>query len=148
MKVIFLKDVARVGQRGQAKEVNDGYALNFLIPQGLAEQATPAKLAAWQERQKVEQQNAAVREAQWAQALAKLKGAKVTVSAKGNEKGHLFTKLPVSSIAEVIKKEYGIDLPKDAITVKQQIKDFGESPAEVHLGNKSVAITVGVVRQG
>lgn len=146
MKVIFLKDVARVGQRGQAKEVNDGYALNFLIPQGLAEQATATKLAAWDERQKIEAKQTAEREAQWAQMLAKLKGTKVTVSAKGNEKGHLFTKLPVSSIVEMIKKEHGIDLSKDAITVKGQIKDFGESPAEVRLGNKSVAITVEVVK--
>ncbi len=146
MKVIFLKDVARVGQRGQAKEVNDGYALNFLIPQGLAEQATPAKLAAWDERQKTEAKQNADREAQWAQMLAKLKGAKVTVRAKGNEKGHLFTKLPVSSITEAIKKEHGIDLPKDAIIVKNQIKDFGESPAEVRLSNKSVAIIVEVVK--
>jgi len=146
MKVIFLKDVARVGQRGQAKEVNDGYALNFLIPQGLAEQATVAKLAAWDERQKVEAKQVAEREAEWAQMLAKLKGAKVTVRAKGNEKGHLFTKLPVSSIAEMIKKEHGIDLPKDAIIVKTQIKDFGESPAEVRLGHKSVVIVVEVVK--
>lgn len=146
MKVIFLKDVARVGQRGQAKEVNDGYALNFLIPQGLAEQATAAKLAAWDERQKTEAKQTAEREAEWTQTLAKLKGAKVTVSAKGNEKGHLFTKLPISLIADAIKREHGIDLPKDAITVKQQIKDFGESPAEVRLGHKSIVITVEVVK--
>ncbi|MBI5003706.1 50S ribosomal protein L9 [Candidatus Kaiserbacteria bacterium] len=146
MKVIFIKDVARVGQRGQAKEVNDGYALNFLIPQGLAEQATPAKIAAWDERQKVEAKQVAEREAGWAQALAKLKGAKVTVSAKGNEKGHLFTKLPVSSIADAIKKEHSIDLPKDAITMKTQIKDFGEFSAEIKLGQKTVAIIVEVVK--
>lgn len=146
MKVIFLKDVARVGQRGQAKDIADGYALNFLIPQALAEQATPAKLAAWQERQKTEAKQSAAREAEWAQMLAKLKGAKIMVSAKGNEKGHLFTKLPISSIAEVIKKEYGIDLSKDAIMLKTQIKDFGESPAEIKLGQKTVAITVEVVK--
>ena len=46
MKVIFLKDVGGVGQRGSIKEVSDGYAMNFLIAQGLAVQATPEKVAA------------------------------------------------------------------------------------------------------
>ena len=46
MKIIFLKDVKGVGQRDALKDVSDGYALNFLIPQGLAVQATPDKIAA------------------------------------------------------------------------------------------------------
>lgn len=146
MKVIFLKDVKKTGQRGQVKEIADGYALNFLIPQGLAEQATPAKLAAWEARQKVEQQQTAVREAQWSQALAHLKDTKITVSAKGNEKGHLYTQLPVTAIIDALKAEYKINLPKDAIALKQQIKEFGEYSVDIHLGAKSTTITVVVVK--
>jgi len=145
MKVIFLKDVARVGQRGAVKEVADGYAMNALIPKGLAEQATPAKLAAWEERQKIEAKENAAREDQWAHIIAKLKGAKITVKAKGNEKGHLYTNLPMNAIAEAIKKEYGVDIPKDAVAVKKQIKEFGEFPAEIHLGAKNTSIIVAVV---
>ena len=54
MKVIFLKDVAKVGQHGKMKDVADGYALNFLIPRGLAIQATPDKVAAHLTEQKRE----------------------------------------------------------------------------------------------
>ena len=46
MKVIFTKDVGGVGVRGTVKDVSDGYAQNFLIARGLAEQATTEKLAA------------------------------------------------------------------------------------------------------
>ena len=41
MRVIFLQDVPRVGKRHEIKEVNDGYAMNFLFPRKLAESATP-----------------------------------------------------------------------------------------------------------
>ena len=146
MKVIFLKDVARVGQRGQAKDIADGYALNFLIPRGFAEQATPAKLVVWQERQNIETKQIVALEAKWAQTLARLKGAKVIVIAKGNEKGHLYTQLPVNAIIDSIKKEHGIEIPKDSITVMGHIKEFGEFPAEICLGRKSVSIIVAVMR--
>jgi len=45
MKVIFLKDVRGAGQHGEIKNVSDGYAHNFLLPQGLAKPATDAKVA-------------------------------------------------------------------------------------------------------
>ena len=50
MKVIFLKDVPRVGKRHDIKEVNDGYATNFLLPRKLAEVATPAAVTRLQVR--------------------------------------------------------------------------------------------------
>ena len=52
MKVIFLQDVSRVGKRYDVKEVNGGYAMNFLFPRKLAEPATPKALTALEMRQK------------------------------------------------------------------------------------------------
>ena len=52
MKVIFLKDVPRVGKKYDIKEINDGYAMNFLFPQKLAEIATPSAIANLEKRQK------------------------------------------------------------------------------------------------
>ena len=52
MKVIFLKDVPRVGRRHDIKEVNDGYAMNFLLPRKLVELATPKTVAGLELRKK------------------------------------------------------------------------------------------------
>ena len=52
MKVIFLKDVPRVGKRNDIKEVNDGYAVNFLFPRKLAEMATPSAINELEKRKK------------------------------------------------------------------------------------------------
>ena len=58
MKVIFLQDVARVGKRHDIKEINDGYAMNFLFPRKLAELATPSAIAELEKRKKnIEMQN-------------------------------------------------------------------------------------------
>ncbi|MBM3261656.1 50S ribosomal protein L9 [Candidatus Kaiserbacteria bacterium] len=145
MKVIFLKDVKKVGQRGQVKDVNDGYALNFLIPQGLAQQATPAVLAAHEVRQKEEAKQAATRDAAYAQILAKLAGARVEVGVKANESGHLYKQLSPDQIASAIKDQYGVAVPKDAIIINQPIKTVGDFPAAVQLGGKRVSLTVVVM---
>ena len=50
MQIILLQDVGGVGKRHEVKDVADGYALNFLIPRGAAEQATPERLASHEKR--------------------------------------------------------------------------------------------------
>ena len=52
MKVIFLRDVPRVGRKNDTKEVNDGYAVNFLLPRKLAVVATPKAITELKLRQK------------------------------------------------------------------------------------------------
>jgi len=52
MKVIFLKDIPRVGKRYDVKEINDGYAMNFLLPRKLAEIATPKAIIELEKRKK------------------------------------------------------------------------------------------------
>jgi large subunit ribosomal protein L9 len=55
MKVILLKDISGVGKRNTVKEMADGYALNYLIPKGLARQATPDQVAKLQMQMKSEE---------------------------------------------------------------------------------------------
>ena len=147
MKVIFLKDVKKVGQRGQVKDIADGYALNFLIPQGLAQQATAQVLAAYEVRQKEEAKQTAARDAVHAQMLAKLTGARVEVSAKANESGHLYKQLSPDQVVQAIKDQYGVSVPKDAIIVKNPIKQTGEFSIAMQLGGKSAAVTIMVKAQ-
>jgi len=144
MKVVFLKDVGGVAARGVIKEVADGYALNFLIPRKLAEQATPDKVARVQAEMKVTAASEAERKAKGSAWAKQLDGKTVTVSAKANDKGHLYKQLSSDAVAEAIKKEYNIDIDANAIVFESHIKEIGESKATIKFGEHIAHITIAV----
>ncbi len=145
MKVIFKKDVGGVGQRGTVKEVSDGYALNFLIPQGLAEQATADKVAAHAKSQKALEAENAAREKEWAESAARMQGAKFQIHAKANNQGHLYKQLSADDIAAEIKKVFGVSVPHSLILIGSQIKAAGEHDISVKLGKSAAKMTLVVV---
>jgi large subunit ribosomal protein L9 len=144
MKVVFLKDVGGVGVRGAIKDVADGYALNFLIPRKLAEQATADKVARVQAEMKITAASEAERKAKGSAWAKELDGKSVVVVAKANEKGHLYKQLSPDAVADMIKKEYGIDTDTGAISFESHIKEIGESKAAVKFGDHTAHITVEV----
>lgn len=147
MKVILLKDVAKVGKRDTAVEVADGYALNFLIARGLAVQATPAALEKLKTKQQTAMQSAAVQSAAFAAAAKKLSGVRVRVTAKANDKGHLYQNLSADVIAAAIKHDAGVDVPVSAIALKTPIKTTGEWEVGVKLGTHTAVCVVAVSAQ-
>ena len=145
MQVILLKDVGGVGQRGGVKEVADGYALNFLIPNGLAEQATKKKLDEHEVHQKEISQANVERDKHWKKVIENIAGKRITVSIRANNVGHLYTQLPVSVIAQAIRDEFGADMPEKAIKVTHPVKEVGEAIARVRLGEHETELTINVV---
>lgn len=103
MKVVMLKDVKGVGQRGTVVEIADGFALNSLIPQGKAVQATPDKIAEVQKRIAAEKASADAKAQQLAQAIRALDGKSVAIKAKANDRGHLFKTIKKDDIAKELK---------------------------------------------
>ncbi len=145
MKVLMLKDVKGVATRGTIKEVSDGYALNFLIAQGHAVQATKEKIAEHEARKKVESAQHEAQEKQW-EALAKqIEGTTIEVAARANESGHLYKQLAPALVLEALRTACGTQLPADAIVINAPIKSTGETSVGVKLGGKSAKITVRVV---
>lgn len=145
MKVLLRKDVKGVGQRGSVHEVADGYALNFLIARGLAEQATAAKLAVHTRQLASDAVTAETRDRNNAAILKKLDGANVVLAAKANEQGHLYRQLSSDLISEGLKEQYGVDLPGAAIHLEQPIKITGDFEAQAVLGEKQARIRISVV---
>ncbi|MEK7601780.1 MAG: 50S ribosomal protein L9 [Patescibacteria group bacterium] len=144
MKVIMLKDVKGVGQRGKIVEVKDGYAYNFLIPHKAAEQATPEKIASYNAR--VSQENA-VREQQGAilkMAVESLNGKKISISARATEKGGLFKSLTVSDVATAILKQLNIQIPETAIALEKPIKQTGEHAIMIKAADAAAPIVLSV----
>lgn len=145
MKVILLRDVAGVGQKGAVREVADGYALNLLFPKRFAEAATPEKLAA---HAKADATAKAVHAAEESAAKAitkKLTGIAVTLNAPGNEQGHLYQKVSAEEISAVLALQTGISVAAKNIHPKMPIKHAGEWPVEVKMGESSATFVVAVV---
>lgn len=145
MKVIFLKDVAKVGQHGTMKEVSDGYALNFLIPRGLAVQATPEKVAAHLAAQKREGEAKEQHHKMIAEAVHSLKGARIEMSVKATEKGGLFKSITAADIVKAIQAQRGANIPPETIALAKPMKEVGEHAIKISFGEAKVEITLAII---
>ena len=131
MRVIFQQEVKGVANKGDVKEVKDGYARNYLIPRGLALEATRGLERELVER-KQRQQQRADRERQQMQELAQaLKNQIITVPARVGENDRLFGAVTNADVAEALKSlGYAVERKKIAM---DPIKHVGEHGAVIHL---------------
>lgn len=131
MKVILLKDVSEVGAQGDIKEVALGFARNYLIPQGLAQEATPAVIEKI-EGQKAKKAKEAEKDLVETEKLAAaIEGQIIEISAKANEQGGLYGAVPTSKIVSALK-EKGFDVDKEMIRA-EHIKEVGEHEIVLNL---------------
>jgi len=125
MKVIILQNIKELGQMGDVKQVKDGYARNFLIPNKLAIFANKENLSQI-EALKKKRQEALSQEKQIMQAVAqKLNDLKLEIQAKADAKGTLYASIGEQEIIEQLKKS-GIDLTPDFIRLSGPIKKLGD----------------------
>ena len=130
MRVIFLKDVEKVGKKFEVKEVKDGYARNFLIPQGLAKPATEEVLA-WLETQKeIEEKKAEEGLKKFQEAASSLDDREVIIPVKVGDDGQLFESVNSQKIAEKLK-EVGFEVKKSQVILAEPIKELGEFPVKI-----------------
>mgnify|MGYP000993602459 CR=1 FL=1 len=133
MKVILKEDVKSLGQRGKICEVSDGYARNFLIPRGLAVEATQGNVQDLAHKQKQEEQRRQ-KEKQAALDLAsKIENIDVVLQVKVGEKGRLFGSVTNKEIAEILEKKYKLKLDRRKIELKEAIKAIGDHVVTVKL---------------
>ncbi len=148
MKVIFLKDVKRVGRNGEIKNVADGYAANFLFPNKLAEPATDAKIAQFEKQKAEHAAELARQEEQQDKKVASLRGKSVTIAARATEKGGLFKTVTTKDIAKAILAQHSLEIGEDMIVEATPIKTVGEHAVSLHSKNQKaelgVVITAGV----
>lgn len=142
MKVILTRDVPNVGLSGEVKEVAPGYARNYLIPKGLAVEATPGRLKELKMREEAKVKKAA-REVEEARKIAeKIDGKSFTVKAKSGERGRLFGSITSADIAKVLQA-YGVSVDKKKIELKDPLKELGSFDVEIKLNPEvSARITV------
>jgi large subunit ribosomal protein L9 len=145
MKVLFKKDVGGVGQRGTVKEVSDGYALNFLIPNGLAEQATDDTVAAYKKQVAEQQKGEQLREARMKEVAKKLDGATVEIKVNANDRGNLYKQLSAADIASAVQSHFKEVIASNAISLSAPIKHVGTYPITIQCGSQVATISLTVV---
>lgn len=133
MRVILLQDVKTLGKKGDVVNASDGYARNYLLPRGLAVEATPGRLkerAVQVERARIQQ----AQEEQRARALAgRLKGLVVRIPVKVGEQGRLFGSVTAKEIAECLEAEHHLQVDRRKIDLKEPIKSPGSYPVTVRV---------------
>jgi large subunit ribosomal protein L9 len=143
MQVILLEKVANLGALGDVVKVRDGFARNFLIPQGKAKRATRESLAEFEQRRS-ELEKAQNEQLSAAQDKAgKLDGLTVQITQKAGVDGKLFGSVTNADVSEALKAQ-GFDVAKAAIRMPQgPLKSVGEHPLKVAL-HTDVVVTVNV----
>ena len=146
MKIILMSDVKSLGTTGTVLEVADGYARNFLLPRGLAAEASKGSLALLEQQRKAKARRDAEAVAN-AEALGKqLDGLVVSVPAKAGGNGRLFGAVTNADVAGAIHRDLGVEVDRHKIDVPDNIKSLGSYPIEIKLGkNIAAKATVKVV---
>ena len=146
MQVILMEKVVNLGELGDVVKVKDGFARNFLIPQGKAKRATAENLKAFESR-RADLEKAQAEALAKAQAhAAKLEGLKVNITQKAGTDGRLFGSVTNYDIVEALGK-LGHEVERSQIRMPQgPLKQAGEFPLQVALRSDVVStITVVVV---
>ena len=125
MKVILIEDVKGLGKKGEMVNSKDGYARNFLFPKKLALEATDENVKQWKEEQaelkaKIEQET---KEANAIKADIEKKVLKM--KAEGGATGKLFGAVTSQDIQKALLEEFGLDIDKRKIEMKENIKQTG-----------------------
>ena len=146
MQIILLEKVANVGNLGDVVKVKDGFARNFLIPQGKARRATPENVKLLEEKRAELERAAAEKLAAAEAAATKLEGLSVQITQKSGVDGRLFGSVTNVDIVNALK-EHGIAVEKAAIRMPSgPLKQVGDHPITVQLHTDVLAhITVGVL---
>ena len=146
MKVILKSDVKSMGKAGDVKEVAEGYARNFLLPRGLAIEASAQAMNDINNLKAAKDFHVEQEKASALAYKAKVDGKAVTVHAKAGSTGRLFGAVTSADVASALQSEYGITVDKRKIT-SPDIKNHGEYQATVKLyAGVTADITVIVVQ--
>ncbi len=133
MEIILKQDIDKLGSKNDIVTVKDGYAINYLIPRGMAIMATKSakKMAEEIARQRAHKEEKLKEQAE--ELAGKLEGMKLEIGAKTSSKGKIFGSVNTLQIAEELQKQ-GIEVDRKNVEIKEEpIKEVGTYTATVKL---------------
>lgn len=131
MKIILLQNIKGIGNKGEIKEVSDGYAQNALIPKGLAKAATQNALNKITQTKKQLADKAAKDKKRTLSLLEKVNGKTITIKEKLNEKGSLYHALSIKEIVRAAKEQLDVTLKNELFKEKYSLKESGQYVLEL-----------------
>ena len=134
-QIILLKDVPKVGQRGDVKEVSDGFFRHFLLPKKLAELATREKIKKHEEEQKARGKEKEKIEKKSSEEIGRLDGKVLTFLSKATDKGSLYKAISVKNIEEKLREGGFREVSENWIKMEKPLKEIGE--VEIDIENPS-----------
>ncbi|MFH1719690.1 MAG: 50S ribosomal protein L9 [Planctomycetota bacterium] len=143
MKILLCEDIDKLGWLGDVVEVSEGYARNYLLPQGLGKPATEASIRAIAEEKARRAEQRKLDGKRLEQAAKAVDGAEAVVAAKANEVGHLFGSINAHQIAANLRSQ-GFEIADKVVHLHEHIKEVGTHAVTLKFGG-GVTATVNVV---
>lgn len=134
MKVILLRDIKKLGNKFEVKEVSPGYARNLLIPNGYAILADKQSLKRLESQKNIEMKKTEERQKENEKMIKELEGKEIKIDTKIGDKGQLFETINEQKIADKLK-EMGFAVEKSNIEINEPIKCQGEYLVKLKLDN-------------
>lgn len=132
MRVILKTDVESLGKLGDLIKVSDGYARNFLIPKGLAAEASSKNIKSLEHEKKMISQRAEREKKAAEEMLAKYAGLAVTIARRTGEQGKLFGSVTNKDIEKSLT-ELGFEVNRKNIVLSEPVKTAGEYQVQIKL---------------
>jgi large subunit ribosomal protein L9 len=142
MKIIILKDTPKVGKKFDIKDVNDGYALNLLIPKGIAIPATPQAIKRVEAEKAVIEGERKVQEELLAKNIQAIESVTLTMNAKANPKGMLFAGVHKEEISKALHLQDRVEIDPAFIDLDHPLKEVGEHLVPIKAGGKTAKLKV------
>ncbi|MBO8414444.1 MAG: 50S ribosomal protein L9 [Firmicutes bacterium] len=139
MKIFLIKDLKKVGKKGEIVNVSDGYGANFIIPQGYGKLLTDNVLGEYHAEVKKQKEEDAKRKSEAIEAAKKLDSITVVFSAKVGKSGSMIGSISPKAIVEAYKKQFDINLDKRKIIDHFQVNAFGTTNLRIELYKDVVA---------
>jgi large subunit ribosomal protein L9 len=133
MNVVFLKNVPNVAKTGEVKNVPDGYARNYLLPNKLAAPATANVKTQMEAQARAQEKKQAQMEAEFRQMAEQIEKMNLVIKAKAGAKNHLFGSITSADIAKELEAAAGLAVDKRKIELPEAIRELGAFEVTVKL---------------
>jgi large subunit ribosomal protein L9 len=147
MKIILKEDIKKLGKMGQIVDVADGYARNYLVPKGLAVEASTKNVRSLEHEKKIIQEKARKHKDSAQDLASRISAMTLTIKAKAGEEEKLFGSVTTMDIAEALLTQ-GVEIEKKKIVLEEPIKRLGSYSVQIKLHpDVSVPLTIEVIQE-